>query len=321
MQFVRQPAIVGCVSAVLVLITTGLWVRGSSPGWTRPQDVFPSDDAAPVAERVCTIDLEDVTEASGIAVSRRVPDGIWIHNDSGDAARLFLLGSDGQRRATVRVAGQEPFDWEDICSFERDGRPWLLIADVGDNGHVRGASQPECRLILIREPELTEQRLRSSPELTVQADAVIRIRYPGGPVNCESVAVDPVAGEILLVTKTDPFSCRLFRLPLSLTSPSAPVTVEPLASPAVPFATGMDVSPDGRQLAIVTMTNAAIVRRQPDESWSAAMQKPATVLELPAQPQCEAVCFSADARSILVTSEFRNQPLWKIVVPPVAEAP
>jgi hypothetical protein len=39
------------------------------------------------------------------------------------------------------------------------------------------------------------------------------------------------------------------------------------------------------------------------------------VLTLPAQPQCEAVCFESTGASVLVNSERTQQPLWKIKLP------
>jgi hypothetical protein len=102
---------------------------------------------------------------------------------------------------------------------------------------------------------------------------------------------------------------------LSTTKGQQKLTAEPIASMAVPFATSMDVSADNQSLVIVNMFSGALIRREKEESWSSACQKPITVLTLPAQPQCETVCFESSGTSVLVNSERSQQPLWRIRLP------
>jgi hypothetical protein len=129
------------------------------------------------------------------------------------------------------------------------------------------------------------------------------------------LAVDTQSKEILLLTKSVPQKCQMFRLPLSTKPGQQKLTAEPIASLAVPFATSMDVSADNQSLVIVNMFSGALIRRGPEETWASACQKPITVLTLPAQPQCEAVCFESTGTSVLVNSERIQQPLWRIRIP------
>ncbi|MER3403200.1 MAG: hypothetical protein C4337_07925 [Armatimonadota bacterium] len=89
-----------------------------------------------------------IDEMSGIARSRTYPDTYWVHNDSGDRARLFAIRADGNvmvppfvsRRDNARQSNTPPpvfegiqidgatnIDWEDIAI---DGDT-LYIADTG----------------------------------------------------------------------------------------------------------------------------------------------------------------------------------------------
>src|SRR3954464_7281661 len=61
-------------------------------------------------------------EASGLAPSHRMPGVLWTHNDSGGDPVLFAVNSDGSLRGRLRVDGVSNLDWEDIASFELDGR-------------------------------------------------------------------------------------------------------------------------------------------------------------------------------------------------------
>ncbi len=268
-------------------------------------------------EQVCLVAERELTEASGLAISRRRDNAVWVHNDSGDTARLFLIQLDGKTRAVVTLKDTEPRDWEDMCSFQIDGEKWLLIADTGDNGRVRGESGAPCELLLLKEPVLNAE-LAASDEIvkaTTDVFARITVDYPEGPADCESVAVDTERREILLLTKTDPLNCRLFRLPLSMKPGRQSFRLEQIGSLAVPYATAMDISEDGKQLAIVNMFSGALLKRAESESWSEACGKPAIVLTLPTQPQGETVCFEKGGKSLLLNSERRGQPLWRVKLP------
>jgi hypothetical protein len=277
-----------------------------------PMAIAARSDAEP--EKVCIVDDAEISEASGIALSRWQTDAVWLHNDSGDSARLFLVGFDGKTRAILTLNIERPVDWEDMCSFEADGEKWLLIGDTGDNGRIRSRSERACELLLIKEPEI--KRGNGSP-VNIKADVVSRIefQFPEGPEDCESLAVDTQSKEILLLTKSVPQKCQMFRLPLSTETGRRKLQAEPVASLAVPFATSMDVSADNQSLVIVNMFSGALIRRGPGETWTSACQKPITVLTLPAQPQCETVCFESTGGSVLVSSERTRQPLWKIRLP------
>ncbi|WP_146909188.1 hypothetical protein [Arenimonas daejeonensis] len=131
-------------------------------------------------------------EISGMAASRTHPGDFWVINDSGNSAELQLMDGSGQHRGSV-AAGVANIDWEDLASFELDGKPYLLIADTGDNGGLRR----DLVLHVLEEPSdlATPAKLAWS----------LRFRWPDGPRDCEAVAVDPKRGEVLLLSKN---ACR-----------------------------------------------------------------------------------------------------------------
>ena len=203
-------------------------------------------------------------------------------------------------------------DWEDMCSFELDGEKWLLIGDTGDNGHVRGQTAPGCQLLLLKEPKAGNSVGSEPGQIMTEAFATVEYNYPDGPQDCESLAVDTQNREILLLSKSDPVNCALFRLPLSLKAGKSTAVAESVASLGVPYATAMDISPDGKRLVVVNMFSGAMVERQGSEHWSDACRRPVTLLTLPKRAQGESVCFTLDGRSLLLNSEKRSQPLWRV---------
>lgn len=278
--------------------------------------LFVSQAPLPAADpvQIATISDKDLDESSGIAVSYAQPDALWLHNDSGDKPDLFLVGLDGRTRARVRLRDTDPYDWEDMCSFQRERQSWLLIGDVGDNGRNRGQKKtPGCRLLLVREPAVP----RSDRQVEMKCDvaAEIKFEYEDGRWDCEGIAVDTERQEILLLTKGSPQNCGLYVMPLDTSEAVQKRTARRIASPFIPFATGLDVSADGRTMAVCTMLNGLVVRRRQGESWVQAFQRFPTVIGLPPRKQGETICFDRSGTFLFLNSEDTKQPLWRMSVP------
>jgi hypothetical protein len=101
---------------------------------------------APVAwaTRVGTIAEKKITEASGVAASRRFDGIFWTHND-GDDGTLFAIHRDGSLVAKARIDAKV-HDWEDIAA-DADGN--LYIADTGNNQSDR----KHVNVYRLREPD------------------------------------------------------------------------------------------------------------------------------------------------------------------------
>jgi hypothetical protein len=254
-------------------------------------------------------------EASGLAASRRLPDVLWTHDDSGGADSLFAVTTRGALLRSVKLAGARNDDWEDIASFTLDGTPWLLVGDIGDND----ARRKHLTLYLLAEP--TADQLRQTEKLSVRPAATFRLTFADGARDCESLAVDPRERALYLLSKRD-LTPRLYRV--ALPTPLAPadlvaefVTEVPeLARPTGPDAffagllekgrarpCGMDFAPDGSAAAVVTYADVVVFPRGPGESWATAFARKPLRLRPHDLPQAEAICFSADGRSLFVASE------------------
>ncbi|MEK7954153.1 hypothetical protein [Luteolibacter soli] len=273
-----------------------------------------AEEAAPPfvrQEPKVSLHLPAVSEASGLAVSPKNPDRLWIVNDSGCSADLYRAGTDGSDHGKVAVQGAKNVDWEDLSSFVLDGKPYLLIADTGDNN----SNRPQSQLYIVPEPKKKDQE--------VAVAWTIRFTFEDGPRDCESVAVDEKAGKILLISKrtSPPF---LYELPLKpagnepLVARKIGKITDPLSSgmPPVPYGTqpcGLDLSPDGKLAAVVTYFRVFLFPRSEGESWETAFARKPVALEPHRLRQAESVCFSRDGASIFVDSEGAKSPLvcWR----------
>lgn len=255
-----------------------------------------------------------LSEISGMAVSARHPDALWVHNDSGDAPVIHAMSRRGQRLATITLDGVEHSDWEDLAGFELGGQRYLLIADTGDNGGIR----THLSLHVIAEPEaLQDQRI--APLWS------IRFRWPDGARDCEAVAVDAQRGEIILIGKKR-VPPDVFRLPLRPDSDAVRVAerLGTLAGVVQPSAadlgrnprfgryrsqiSGADISADGRWLAVLNYRTAYVYPRSAAQSWAEATSAQPIEAPFPWLPQAEAIAFDA-AGDLWIASERLPAPL------------
>lgn len=263
-----------------------------------------------------------IEEASGIAPSRKTPGLFWINNDSGDRPVLYAINEAGALQGRVLLAGATAVDWEDISSFVMDGRSYLLVADVGDNRAVRD----RLALYVIPEPDLSE--LNPKEERSVSPAWTIPFVFEDGPRDCEAVAVDTAAQEILLVSKrtTPPV---VYSLPLRPASEGGPLVAKRLAalgglpSPnlfdrSLPLPTwryrgeptAMDISSDGTKAALLTYGEVRLYERSGARSWSETLSAskgiPLAAHEL---FQAEGVCFDDSGDFLYVVGEGPRQPI------------
>jgi len=230
---------------------------------------------------------------------------------------LYALEPNGARRGELRITGITHHDWEDLASFELDGRSWLLIADTGDNA----GNRTNCALYVVAEPDPAE--LSPVRETTATIAWKIPVRYLDGPRDCEAVAVDARAGVVYLLAKRNsphglytlplrppadgvvPAAMPVAQIPNSfIPQPSASQRLLPIPGGryrAQP--TGMDFAADGSAAVVVSYGDVLIFQRQKDEPWKAALMRPPAVLPPHGLTQAEGVAFGADSRTIYVSSE------------------
>ena len=258
-------------------------------------------------------------EASGLAASVRRNDLLWTINDSGQPI-LYALGLDGGDQGQLRI-NADIVDWEDLASFRLDGKPYLLIADTGDNARRRVSGT----LYVVEEPNLADGGSAIEPAWK------IRFSFPDGARDCESVAVD-VAGEQILLLSKRTVPAELYVLPLrpmagdaepvlvatrlgiidSLPQPSvedlieAPTTDDYHWQPAA-----MDISADSGAAVILTYGEAYYYERRAGEAWIEVFTRSPTRLGLPSLEDAEAVSFATPEQSIFVTTEQRYATLFR----------
>lgn len=208
-----------------------------------------------VTGRVADASLD---ELSGLVQSRTRPGVLYAHEDSGAAAQLWALRPDGSIAGSWAVPGAEAVDWEDIATGPAAGGGAVLyIGDIGDNRAVR----PYVDVYRVPEPAV-------GATATAPAERM-RLRYPDGARDAETLLADPRRGTLVIVSKEFD-GARAYSVP-GFVAGEATLRRGPRVEAA--FATAGDVSADGRIIAVRGYTSMAVWRRRGTESLTSAMQR------------------------------------------------
>ena len=233
-------------------------------------------------------------EVSGLVVSHRYPNRLYVHTDSDGEAAVFVLDTLGNELGKLDLSGLSNRDWEDIAVGPGpNGSSYIYVAEIGDNE----AKYDQIYLYRFAEPEL----LQAIPSAAIDR---VSLQFPGGPKDAESFLVDPISGELYLVSKREAKN-TLYRVPADGFE-KGNALLEKLHSFDFTSSVAADVSRDGSQILIKNYLQVFYWTRQPNQSLSEALQ--AAPLRLPylPEPQGEAIGFNFKGDAYFTLSEKRN---------------
>jgi len=260
-----------------------------------------------------------INESSGLVASRLTSGAYWTHND--DGAFIYALNSRGGPLGVFRVPNAQARDWEDISigpGPER-GKPYLYIGDIGDNESIRS----EIVVYRVAEPALTTETVnltRQNPGTTANAEA-IRLRYPDGKFDAETLLVHPSTGNIYVITKVAVFRPVIYEAAAPFT-PGQLITMRRIGEIRVPslfggVLTGGSVSPDGRRVALCDYFQGyELVLPAKSTDFNDIWKQRMTGFDLGKREQGEAIAYRLDGKALLATSEGKNAPLIQVVINP-----
>jgi len=236
-------------------------------------------------------------EVSGIVQSRE-SFVLWMINDSGDEPYVYAVDTRKGLLSKHRLAGAANIDWEDIAIAPSNAGNDslgnrlndLYIADFGDNN----AKRKSVVIYRIPEPEVF-----ASSTISESSVKKFELTYPDGPRDAEALLVDPLRGEIVIVTKRDAKS-RVYSCD-DLTSSPGQLTFRG----ELPYTliTAGDVASHGRTIILKNYHKAWEWTRDPKEPlWKALLREGKRIPYGP-ELQGEAICYDQDNRGYYTTSE------------------
>lgn len=264
--------------------------------------------------------LEDskIREASGLARSQVNADVLWIINDNGAKEIVHAIDHSGARLGEFKLKKSKNKDWEDLASFRLDDKPYLMVADIGDNN----AKRADRTLYFVEEP---------APVARGEEKRAWRVNftYPDGPRDAEAAAVDSDAQLALVLSKRD-LPPRLYAMPLQPDNEETVTatllgSINSLQKPSrqeVKFApknkswywqpVGMDISADNLAAVILTYRAVYYYRRQPGQEWQDVLNSKPVRVGLGNFKNAEAIAFGDEQRTVFVTGENKHSRLLRI---------
>lgn len=242
----------------------------------------------------------DVTlqEASGLANSINNPKYLWTHEDSGNQNYIYLLSKKSAALvATYRIVGATDVDWEDIATGPGpvDGVTYVYIGDIGDN------SAKKTNRRIYRIPEPVYNPADSGQIIDVNLEATIKIAYPKGPRDAETLMIDPLTKDLFIVSKREA-KVQLFQAAYPQPTDGTTDTLELMGTFPFTEAVGGDISADGQCILIKTYDTILYWKKEGNESIPLLLAKtPERAPYNPLDVQGEAICW--DGKSYYTTSE------------------
>ncbi|WP_246539053.1 hypothetical protein [Litoribacter ruber] len=246
--------------------------------------------------------MSTLTEASGLAYSRKNPGYIWTHQDSGNDNLIFLLDANtAETVAAYRIPGIFNRDWEDmeIGPGPQDGVDYIYLGEIGDNRQAFST----YKIYRFEEPLFEEAHRGEVVALEWDFDT-IEYRYPDKSHDAEALMVDPVTKDIYIATKRD-FRAMVFVAPYPQPVDEL-MTLTHVGNLGFTRALAGTVSVDGNEVLIKDDARIFYWQRNEGESFAKMLARtPKLAPYNPVEPQGEAVCFDLDG-GYFTLSEFSN---------------
>jgi hypothetical protein len=255
----------------------------------------PDAPACPIfsePQAIASVQSPDLNEISGLAVGRTAPDLLWVHNDSGDGALVYGIGTDGATATVVALDGIFALDWEDMeIALGPDGlTPYLYVADTGDNLAFR----PTVIIHRFPEPSGVE------PQVTARTASLV-LTYPDGPRDAEAMFVDPQSQQLVIITKQD---ALIYTAPMSaFETGRAELTAAGRLVDPIRLVTAASSDADGAWIAVRTPASVLLWARSPSQTVGEALAGEPCELPAPEEIGGEAIGLDADGQKYVTISE------------------
>ncbi len=275
---------------VLLVIFGGMRVEGQALG---PDSI---KIRTSVLNPYSSLDFDEIDEASGIVKSRSWENVFWLHNDSGDEARIFavtrlgdIIKPDwaGDDYRGLLIPDAVNVDWEDIAVDDAGN---IYIGDFGNNENVR----TDLLIYVIREP-FPKEFDRTAVFKKIHFYFPEQKNYPPDKRNFDCEALFWKDGKLYLLTKhRSDKNTSLYRLDNTelFTNNAAVLLGEFAIGDRV---TAADCSADGKSLAVLTRSAVWLFQTDDEDNF---FQGKISFLPIEAG-QCEGICFDNDELIII----------------------
>jgi hypothetical protein len=213
------------------------------------------------------------------------------------------MDGSGRDVAEILLPDLSARDWEDMAlgPGPDPAVDYLYFADIGDN---RGRRE-DVLIHRIPEPEPATG--------TVSGGETLRVTYPLGPTEAETLLVDPVNGDMVIAGKTLSGITPLYGLAgdLDWSVPQEATYLGEIALGTFALATGGDAGTD--RIVIRTYDEVFAWERRPGVSLAETLLAPSCRVASVSEGQGEAIALIPGRLGFYTISEGTNQPIFRFV--------
>jgi hypothetical protein len=254
------------------------------------------------ASKVGQVAFSGLTELSGLVASRAHPGVLYAHADSGSGAVFYAMTVAGASLGTFTLGGATATDWEDISVGPGPSAgTFVYVSDTGDNAARTGSGTPRTEIQVYRVPEPAVSATTSVGAQTLSTWQRLRFTYPDKAHDAETLMVDPVTGDMLIVTKETSGASKVFRAAGS-TPADTPTVLELVTTLSIgssgadsALVTAGDISPSGDSVILRSYTAIWLWCR--GSTWASTFGAAPTELPSASEPKGEGLTFSSDGKA------------------------
>jgi hypothetical protein len=171
----------------------------------------------------------------------------------------------------------------------------------------------------VAEPKLTpadKTSTKAKPKTTAAADA-IRLRYPDGKFDAETLLVHPTTGNLYIITKVMLANAVVYEATAPFVTGQV-TTLKRIGEIKVPSLlggalTGGSISPDGHRVALCDyLQGYELLLPRSSKNFNDIWKQKITGFNLGQREQGESITYRADGKALLATSEGKRPPLIQV---------
>jgi hypothetical protein len=263
----------------------------SKPAAEKP-DSFDFSEGKKLAE----LTTRKIEEASGLAASKLNEGMLWVHNDSGNPAEIFLIDQQASVQLVCKIRNAENRDWEDIAvgPGPAPGKSYVYVGDIGDNM----AQYPYKIIYRFEEPDLKSSEKR---ELLIDSAQRIVFRLSDKVKDSEALMIEPATRDLYVVSKREN-PVVVYKIPYPQ-STSDTITASPVCTLPLSQIVAGDISSDGKQILLKNYQNVFFWRVMPNETIPETLRRAGKILPYKEEAQGEAIAFATDGSGYFTISE------------------
>ncbi|POY37025.1 hypothetical protein C3K47_08175 [Solitalea longa] len=246
------------------------------------------------------IENSHLTEISGVVNGYANPGFLYVQEDSFSPNRVYILDTIGHYYGSLNIRGCRNFDWEDLAigPGPENGKNYIYVADIGDNLNVRN----KVLVFRFEEPDLT--KVDFPVQMQIKKAARLRLKYPKGRFNAETILLDPISKDVFVITKGEQAGVFKAEYPQN---PKRASKLKYLGALPIQMAAGGSISANGTEIAIKNYTHIYYWKRQLNEPIDQALKRTPDLLPYTVEPQGEAISFTKDGRGYYTISEVQKK--------------